>query len=72
MTRSITAVLMVVAALLAGVALAQPAEPKEPQDDPAGQAAPAPKPSAAERAPDEYEASEQISEDIAVSFPVDI
>jgi hypothetical protein len=72
MTRSITTVLMVIAALLAGVALAQPEEPEEPQDDEAAQEAAAPTPRAAERAPDEYEASEQISEDLAVSFPVDI
>lgn len=75
MTRSITPVLTVIAALLAGVALAQPVEPQdseEPQDGAAAQEAPAPTPRAVERAPDEYEASEQISEDLAVSFPIDI
>ena len=60
--------LTVLAALLLAVPLAaQDAEPVEPEPEPETAA-----PAAPAGSPFEYEASEQISEDLSVSFPVDI
>ena len=60
-------------------ALAQDAATEEPEREEAteesteAQAEPEPEPEpASTRSPFEYEASEQISEDLSVSFPVDI
>ncbi|MFU8765331.1 MAG: hypothetical protein ACNA7T_12450 [Haliea sp.] len=58
--------LTVLAALLLAQPLAaQDAEPVEPEPETTAPIAPA-------GSPFEYEASEQISEDLSVSFPVDI
>jgi len=68
--------------LAAAAAWSQPAADAQsdtkantPQPDPAtdtGDTAAEPTPSQAGRAPGDYRASEQISEDLSVSFPVDI
>ena len=75
MTRHLPALLLLVVAS-SGAALAQPeADPAADAADPAAQgdtAAPAPPRAEDTRAADDYEASEQISEDLSVSFPVDI
>ncbi len=72
MIRSVLAALA--AALLLGYsALAQqPAE--DPNQPPQEDTSPSPAPAdrAADADPFDYEASEQISEDLSVSFPVDI
>ena len=76
---------LVAASLLTAGALAQPADSEETVNEPAAQAAapdtansektddsPARAPAAADRSPSDYRASEKISEDLPVSFPVDI
>ncbi|MDO8862626.1 hypothetical protein Q6D67_13025 [Haliea sp. E1-2-M8] len=61
--------LTLLAALLLALPLAaQDAEPEEPEPEAEETAAPA----TPAGSPFEYEASEQISEDLSVSFPVDI
>ncbi len=62
--------LTLLAALLLAVPLgAQDAEPEEPETEPEPAASAPARPAGS---PFEYEASEQISEDLSVSFPVDI
>ncbi len=78
-TRCLTGMLAVLALAGAG-ALAQPAE--EPTAAPPADSQPAPAPdqdntardntAAPTRSPSDYRASEEISEDLPVSFPVDI
>ena len=58
--------LALLAALLLPLA-AQDADPEEPEPEPETTA-----PARPAGSPFEYEASEQISEDLSVSFPVDI
>ncbi len=64
--------LTLLAALLLALPLAaQDAEPEEPEtDEPKAEETAAP--ARPVSSPFEYEASEQISEDLSVSFPVDI
>ncbi|MEQ9394028.1 hypothetical protein [Haliea sp.] len=60
--------LALLAALLLALPLAaQDADPEEPEPEPETTA-----PARPAGSPFEYEASEQISEDLSVSFPVDI
>lgn len=62
--------LTALAALLLALPLAgQDAEPVAPEPEPVPQTA---APAAPADSPFDYEASEQISEDLSVSFPVDI
>ncbi len=58
---------LLAALLLALPLAAQDAEPEEPEPEPEAAA-----PARPAGSPFEYEASEQISEDLPVSFPVDI
>ena len=84
----IQALTLVLFMALGGVALAQedatkpaagdppPDQPAAPATEAAGEPEPAtttaPTPSAAAKSPDSFTPSEEISEDLSVSFPVDI
>lgn len=65
--------LLLLMLLATGLARAQdPADPNTPTAANAPAAAEAPAPRQQDDSPFDYQASEQISEDLSVSFPVDI
>jgi hypothetical protein len=76
--RDFLQILLITTALLSAAAVSTAQEPGGAAPEPAAESG-AESPDAAagaepdmERPPDDYEASEQISEDLSVSFPVDI
>lgn len=73
MTLRRTLLFLSMLAVLAGARAQEPEEPNQPADPPAADADGDSEPQRTrEDSPFDYEASEQISEDLSVSFPVDI
>lgn len=73
MTRRRTLLFLSMLAILSGARAQEPEDPNQPAAQAAADADEGSEPQRArEDSPFDYEASEQISEDLSVSFPVDI